>query len=266
MLLVSLSAHSATPELILLTKYKPDMDITGWLMSEKLDGVRAYWDGQQLYSRQGNRLAAPDWFTAKLPKFELDGELWMEHSRFEKILSIVSRDRAHSGWENISYHIFEVPNARGGLIERLQKLHNYVDETPLKHLQIIPQIRCENKKQMKQLLQVVEQKGGEGLVLRNPYSAYQTGRSPNALKVKSFDDMEGKVIGYRPGKGKFLNKTGALWVEIDGDKRFYIGSGLSEKERAEPPPIGSIITFKHQGFTRNGIPRFASFMRVRKQQ
>ncbi|MCK4708231.1 MAG: DNA ligase [Gammaproteobacteria bacterium] len=264
LLVFSITAHSSAPDLILLTPYKADMDIAGWLMSEKLDGVRAYWDGRDLYSRKGNRLAAPDWFTSKLPAFELDGELWIQRGRFEQTLSIISRDLPHSGWRNISYNIFEVPNAQGGLQKRLQKLQQYLDNKPVEHLRLIPQIVCQSKQHLDQHLKIIEQKGGEGLVLRNPQSLYETGRSPNALKVKSFDDMEGKVIGYKPGKGKYLGKTGSLWVEIDGGKRFYIGSGLTDNERTNPPPINSIITFTHQGFTVNGIPRFASFMRIRK--
>ena len=112
-------------------------------------------------------------------------------------------------------------------------------------------------------LRTVEFDGGEGLVLRNPVSAYEIGRSPNALKVKRFDDMEGRVIGYRAGRGKYTGMTGALWVEIESGKRFYIGSGLTDRDRARPPAIGSMITFRYQGFTSKGIPRFASFLRVR---
>ena len=264
LLAFSVTAKSAAPKLILLTPYKPDMDIAGWLMSEKLDGVRAYWDGHQLYSRQGNRLAAPDWFTSKLPAFELDGELWIKRGHFEKTLSIVSRDSPHAGWRDISYNIFEVPNASGGLKSRLRQLQQYIGDHSLSHLKLIQQVICKNKKHLQQQLKLIEQKGGEGLVLRNPYSQYETGRSLNALKVKSFNDMEGQVIGYRLGKGKYKGKTGALWIQIAGDKRFYIGSGLTDDERNNPPPLGSVITFKYQGFTAKGIPRFASFMRIRK--
>ena len=262
--ITSLIVQAASPDLILLTRYQVDMDINGWMMSEKLDGVRAYWDGKQLYSRKGNKLAAPDWFIRHLPPFELDGELWIKRGQFEQTLSMVSRDQPHSGWKRISYNIFEVPNAEGGLAQRLQKLHQYLNATAIKHLRIIPQTICENKQHLHSRLEAVELKGGEGLVLRNPESQYETGRSLNALKVKSFDDMEGIVIGYSPGKGKYVGKVGALKVEIDGNIQFYIGSGLSDQQRSNPPPIGSEITFKYQGFTGNGIPRFASFMRIRK--
>ena len=244
LLVISFTGHAASPDLILLSKYQADMDISGWLMSEKLDGVRAYWDGQNLYSRKGNRLAAPAWFTAKLPAFELDGELWIKQGQFEKTLSIVSRDIADAGWQDISFNIFEVPNAPGGLQQRLHKFQQYLDKNDVQHVRIILQIICRNKIHLANQLKMIEAKGGEGLVLRNPDSLYETGRSPNALKVKSFDDMEAKVIGYSPGKGKYQGKVGALWVEIDAKTRFYIGSGLTDKERATPPPIGSLVTFK----------------------
>ncbi|MFC1602722.1 DNA ligase [Pseudomonadota bacterium] len=264
-LLISSVAHAVPPQLLLLNSYQPEMDISGWYMSEKLDGVRAYWDGQQLLSRQGNRFAAPDWFTEKLPPFELDGELWIARGRFEQTLSIVSRDNPHPEWQQITYNIFEVPNVPGGLDVRLERLRKYLKRHPVSHLHIIPQTLCRNVDHLMARLTEIETAGGEGLVLRNPATPYETGRSPNALKVKSFDDMEGRVIGYRPGKGKYRGMTGALWVEIEGGKRFYIGTGLTDRERAEPPPLGSVITFKHQGFTKNGIPRFASFMRLREE-
>jgi DNA ligase len=264
LLFITLTARASVPDLLLLTKYHPGMDISGWYMSEKLDGVRAYWNGQQLLSRKGNLLAAPDWFTENLPPFELDGELWIARGLFEETLSITSRDQAHPGWQRITYNIFEVPNAHGGLGERLERLRIYLKNHSVEHLRIIPQTVVRDSGHLKTQLSEVDAAGGEGLVLRNPESAYETGRSPNALKVKRFDDMEGRVVGYRPGNGKYHGMTGALWVEIDGNKRFFIGSGLTDQERETPPVMGSVITFQHQGFTNNGIPRFASYLHVRE--
>lgn len=259
------AVYAVVPDLLLLTKYQPVMEINGWYMSEKLDGVRAYWNGQQLLSRQGNQFAAPAWFTDTLPPFELDGELWIARGRFEETLSIVSRDQPHSGWRRITYNIFEMPNTPGGLDSRLGRLREYLRQHPIEYLRIIPQTVCRDVNHVMQQLKAVEAAGAEGLVLRNPDSPYESGRSPNALKVKRFDDMEGRVIGYRPGKGKYRGMTGALWVEINGNKRFYIGSGLTDQVRAAPPAVGSMITFKHQGFTNTGLPRFASYLRVRSK-
>jgi len=146
---------------------------------------------------------------------------------------------------------------------RLSRLQAYLAKHSVPYIRIIPQIRCHDDKHLQSQLAQVEAAGGEGLVLRKAQIPFQTGRSANALKVKSFDDAEGTVVGYRPGKGKYVGKTGSLWIEIADGKRFYIGSGLSEQQRTSPPPTGSIITFKHHGYTANGIPRFASFLRVR---
>lgn len=256
--------HAATPELVLLESYRHGMQISGWLMSEKLDGVRAWWDGRQLYSRKGNRIHAPDWFTRNLPPFELDGELWIDRGRFEETLSIVKDTTPGPGWERISYNIFEAPNEPGGLLERLGRLRDYLKHRKNSHVHIIDQLFCVNEQHLMEYLAEVEARGGEGLVLRNPISPYITGRTSNALKVKSFDDMEGRVIGYKPGKGKYNGMTGALRVELDDGTRFWVGSGLSDQDRASPPPIGSLVTFKYHGLTAKGIPRFASFMRVRE--
>jgi len=259
----SWSAQAAVPELLLLSKYRSGTDITGWYMSEKLDGVRAYWDGKQLLSRQGNKFAAPDWFTEKLPPFELDGELWTARGSFEQTFSIVSRDKPHSEWHRLTYNIFELPNTSGDLKDRLRRLRKYLERHQVPHLKIIPQTVCRNVEHLVEELLQVDAVGGEGLVLRNPAMPYETGRSPNALKVKLYDDMEGRVIGYRAGKGKYSGLLGALWIELEGGKRFYIGSGLSDQDRTHPPLIGSVITFRYQVVTRNGIPRFASFLRAR---
>jgi len=261
---LSLSAPAvAGPDLLLLTKYRPGMDIAGWYMSEKLDGVRAYWNGRDLLSREGNRFAAPDWFTAGFPPFELDGELWIDRNLFSEVQSVTSRNRPHEGWRKVTYNIFEVPNAPGGLAERLQRLSQFLEDRPHTPIRIIPQVPCRDRAHLEQTLSEIDAMGGEGVVLRNPDTSYETGRSPNALKVKTFDDMEAVVIGYKPGKGKYTGLVGALEVRLDNGKIFYLGSGLSDTDRKQPPAIGDIVVFRHHGFTVNGIPRFASYWRVK---
>ena len=259
-----LAVSAGTPELVLLKKYRPGLEVTGWYMSEKLDGVRAYWNGRQLLSRQGNPFSAPEWFTKGFPPFELDGELWIARGKFEEVLAITSRDQPHQAWRLVSYNIFEVPHAPGGLNARLSRLEDYLSRHGVSHLRIIPQTQILGNNQIQARLMEVETSGGEGLVLRNPHTPYETGRTLNALKVKRFDDREGRVVGYRPGNGKYAGKVGSLWVEIEDGVRFYIGSGLKDREREAPPTLGSIITFTHQGYTAYGVPRFASFLRVRQ--
>lgn len=252
-----------TADLLLLKRYTPDTDVTGWLMSEKLDGVRAYWTGSELVSRQGNRFAAPDWFTEGLPPFELDGELWSKRGDFARIQSIVTRDEPHAGWRELGFHVFEVPNAPGGLMARLGRLRSWLQDHPLGHVQTIEQIPVRDPEHLKSRLEAVEGMGGEGLVVRRPDTPYTTGRSDQALKVVSFQTMEGTVVDYREGNGKYAGMTGALEVELPGGERLFLGSGLSDAERRDPPPIGALVTFKYRGLTKNGLPRFASFLRVR---
>lgn len=256
--------RAATPELLLLKTPSNAKDCPqGWLISEKLDGVRAYWDGQHLRSRNGHAFAAPDWFTAALPPFELDGELWTTQGEFQRIASIVTRESPHDGWRAIGYHIFEVPNAPGGLIQRLGRLRDWLTDKPVAHLHLIPQIPCQGPEHLKRLWDDAEANGGEGLVLRNPASPYAIGRSHDALKLKRFDDMEALVVGHKPGQGRLIGKLGALLVELPDGQRFHIGTGFSDQERAAPPAIGTTVTFKYQGFTERGLPRFPVYLHVR---
>ncbi|MGB1109559.1 MAG: DNA ligase [Gammaproteobacteria bacterium] len=260
---ISSATFAAGPDLLLLKTYRDDIDPTGWLMSEKLDGVRAVWDGEMLISRGGHAFAAPGWFTVALPPFAIDGELWTRQGDFERISSITRRQTPHEGWRAITYNIFEVPQVAGGLLQRLAKLEDWLAENPVAHLKVIPQRACQGRDDLKAALSEVEAAGGEGLVLRRPDAPYRTGRDEASLKVKRFDDAEAVVVGYRPGKGRLLGKVGALQVELPDGRRFYVGSGLSDAERDNPPAIGERITFKYQGLTGKGLPRFPSFLRVR---
>ena len=245
------------PNLLLLKNYK-DQNITNWVMSEKLDGIRAYWNGKELISRGGKIIYAPEYFTKGFPPFELDGELWSKRGKFDYISSIVRDKRASNGWSKITYNIFEVPNAKGGLLKRLKKVEPYKN----KILKIISQNNIRSKHDMLAFLSIVEKRGGEGLVLRDPKSLYINKRTSKALKVKSFLDTECKVIAYIKGKGKYENILGSLKCELSNGKVFKIGTGFSDKERKNPPSLGSKVTFKYKEFTKNGMPRFPVFLRV----
>jgi DNA ligase-1 len=94
-------------------------------------------------------------------------------------------------------------------------------------------------------------------MLAKPY------RSDDLLKLKRFDDAEAIVIAHIEGKGKFSNMLGALVVTTPEAREFKIGSGFSDLQRRDSPAIGSTITYKYQGFTASGLPRFASFRRER---
>ncbi len=237
-----------------------DDNISGWVMSEKLDGIRAYWDGKILRTKNNHIIHAPKYFTKNFPPFALDGELWSKRKDFERIQSIVLDDVPSDDWKLLTYNVFEVPKAKGDFLQRLSLVKAYHD----RYLRTIQQIPCHDKKHLQQFLQEVEAKGGEGVIVKNPYLDYFTGRSRQILKVKSYKDMEGEVIGYHDGKGKYHNKMGSLIVKLKSGVLFSLGGGFTDEQRVSPPKVGSIVTFKYYGLTKFGKPKFASFMRVRR--
>lgn len=229
-------------------------------MSEKLDGIRAYWDGIHLISRGGKIIHSPKWFTKNYPPFEIDGELWTKRGDFENISSIV-RDKIPSDeWKEIKHYIFEVPNAKGGLSDRLSKVEPYIG----KYIKRINQIPINNKNHLEAFLKEIEKKGGEGLVIRDPKVSYINKRTSKALKVKTFQDAECEVLGYTKGKGKYQDVIGAIKCQLNNGVQFKIGTGLSDKARANPPKIGEMVTFQYQKLTKYGKPRFPVYLRVRE--
>ncbi|MBW6520614.1 MAG: DNA ligase [Desulfoarculaceae bacterium] len=258
-----LPLNSHALDIMLPQVYTDDVDISGWLVSEKLDGVRGYWDGKRLLSKNGNPLQAPETFYHNFPPFALEGELWGGRGSFEKTVAIVKRQQAHDGWLELKFAIFDVPREAGGFVQRLQKAKDWFDKHPSSFAFVIPQKTVQEKRQLQAELQQVEKLGGEGLIVRKPDTLYSRGRSHEILKVKSFLDMEAAVIAHIGGKGRNLGRLGSLLVEIPGKIRFKIGTGFSDDERGNPPPVGSIITFKYYGFLKSGRPKFPSFLRIR---
>ena len=264
-------------ELLRLSEFK-DQNVSGWLASEKLDGVRAYWDGENLLSRQGKRLNAPQSFTKNFPKFALDGELYAKELKFEEIqASVMDKLPDEKAWSRLKFHIFDVPEASGGLLTRLEILAKFLKNEPNQNLIIIKQIKMRDNAQFLKFAEEIIAKGGEGAVVREPNAPYERKRSKNALKFKKFKDAECEVIAVNKGSGKYANLAGSLTCKAlgsKGDKEkagepkegtiFKIGSGLSDKNRQDPPKIGSIITYKFQNLTTNGKPRFPIFLRVRE--
>ena len=254
------------PALLLAEKYRPDIDLAAYWVSEKLDGVRAFWDGEQLVSRGGNAFAAPSWFTAGFPAVALDGELWVGRGQFEKTASIVSRHVPHDGWRQVRYMVFDLPETPGTFDDRLQTLQATVAASPSAFLAVIPQYKITDPKALLEKLDSVVASGGEGLMLHRGDSRYHGGRSADLLKLKRFDDAEGIVIAHNPGRGRLAGLMGSVTVRTEQGVSVRIGSGFSDAERASPPPIGAVITFKHQGFTASGKPRFPVFWRLRSDE
>ncbi|MBS1955505.1 MAG: DNA ligase [Cyanobacteria bacterium SZAS-4] len=258
------SAGSSTaPPILLAHSWTTDVDLTGWWMSEKLDGVRAYWDGTQFISRQGNVYHAPDWFIEDLPKEHLDGELWLSRKGFQRAVSIVRRQDKSDQWKEITYLVFDAPAVDDVFEARMAYIAQLLDETQPKYARPHTHERCKGTAHLREELARVEELGGEGLMMRKPSSKYEVGRSFSLLKVKSMHDAEAKVIEHLPGTGRHKGRLGALSVELANGTKFSVGTGFSDAERDNPPPVGSVITFRYQELSDGGVPRFPAFVRVR---
>jgi DNA ligase-1 len=252
------------PPLLLAERWDRLTDLSGWWMSEKLDGVRAYWDGSQFLSRLGNLIHAPDWFAAGLPGEPLDGELWIGRKAFQRTTSIVRRQDKSEHWRQVRYVIFDAPAHPGDFEGRLAFFHDFVAQERPPFALAHPHEVCRGSDHLAEELARVEALGGEGLMLRRPRSKYEVGRSWTLLKVKSFLDAEARVLGHKAGAGRHKGRLGALTVELADGTRFDVGTGFSDAEREEPPPVGSVITFRYQELSEGGVPRFPSFVGVRE--
>jgi DNA ligase-1 len=251
------------PPLLLAHVWDNETDLAGWWMSEKLDGVRAYWDGRRFVSRLGNQYHAPGWFTAGLPAFPLDGELWLDRKAFQRTVSIVRRQDQSDEWREIKYLVFDAPGHGGAFEARVRHYHDFIAAKQPGYVRAHPHEPCRGVDHLREELRRVEALGGEGLMLRRPGSSYEVGRSHSLLKVKSFFDAEARVTGHQPGTGRHRGRLGALLVELQDGTKFAVGSGLSDAERDAPPPVGSIITFRYQELSDGGVPRFPTYVGVR---
>ncbi|WP_262965919.1 DNA ligase [Methylobacter psychrophilus] len=250
------------PEIMLANTYRQNEDVTQFWVSEKLDGVRARWDGKQLISRGGSIFMVPAWFIQGFPDQLLDGELWMGRGHYQDVVSVVRKQSPDDGWKAVKFMVFDLPAHGGTFTERVEAMRQLAT-TP--HLQMIEQFRVASNKALMDKLDTLVKQGGEGLVLHRQNALYHSGRSDDLLKLKPFEDAEAIVIGYKPGKGKNTGLMGAIKVRIDNGKEFYIGSGFTQQQRKNPPALGSLVTYRYQGFTRSGIPRFAVFIRQRNE-
>jgi DNA ligase-1 len=248
------------PPLLLAERWESDIDLAGWWMSEKLDGVRAFWDGKQFLSRQGNLYHAPDWFVAGLPDVPLDGELWIGRKKFQRTTSIVRRQDKSEHWKEVTFVVFDAPAMLDVFEERVAFFTDHLRRHAPPHARPLEHELCRDLDHLRRELARVEALGGEGLMLRQPRSKYEVGRSATLLKVKSFHDAEARVIGHLEGRGKHKGRLGALEVELPDGTRFSVGTGFSDAERQAPPPVGSVITFRYQELSEGGVPRFPSYV------
>ena len=251
------------PGVQLAQPYAGHIDPAGYLVSEKFDGVRALWDGKTLRFRSGRLVPAPAWFRARLPALALDGELWLGRGRFDEASGIVRKEVAvDSEWQQLRYMIFELPGAPGTFAERARRISELVRAAAWPQLAAVEQTPAGDRDALQRRLAATVAQGGEGLMLHLASASVSTGRSDDLLKFKPSLDTEAEVVGHRPGKGKYAGQLGALEVQTPEGRRFLLGSGLSDALRRDPPPLGSVVTYRYRDLTRTGLPRFASFLRV----
>lgn len=258
---------------VMLAKKWPDGDNpTGWLMSEKLDGMRAYWSGENFFTRNGNQVHTPKWFIDDLPSSPLDGELWLGRGQFQKCMSILRKSEPTQDWQYVKFLVFDAPKhertdgSPAPFEERLEYIKDVVGPGKTKYARQVGHRACTGQQDLEDNLRKVEAAGGEGLMLRKPKSLYEWKRSSTLLKVKTFSDEEAVVISIEQGKpgSKNAHVMGALVCKSPDGRQFNVGSGFTDAQRRKPPAVGSIITYRYQELSNSLNPRFPTFVDVRE--
>lgn len=254
------------PELQHAAASSPQLSVSQYLASEKLDGVRGRWTGRRMLTRSGREIALPQWFTQGFPSSALDGELWIARGQFDAVSALV---RHHSPdqerWRAVKFMVFDLPHSALPFERRYQLLlQQYANLSP--YLKIVEQRSYDSMALLDEQLSTLVKQGAEGMMLHRKTAYYSVGRTMDLVKLKPYEDAEAIVIAHLPGKGKYLGMLGALQVKTDDGRIFKLGSGLSDEQRLHPPEIGSTVTYKYYGLTKTGLPRFATFLRVRLTQ
>ncbi len=258
-------AWATPPALMLANVYRPTVDLDAYWVSEKYDGVRGHWNGQQLLTRGGEPIYAPAWFTQGWPNVPLDGELWAGRGQFARAVSTVRQQVPNeAAWRALRFMVFDLPAHGGTFTERLAALQQLVAGLDQPWVVPVRQWRVDGHAALNAQLKQVVKGGGEGLMLHRADSLYRGQRTDDLLKVKTHDDAEAVVLAHLPGQGKHTGRLGALWVETPQGIRFKLGTGLSDEQRQNPPPVGALVTYRYRGLNDSGVPRFASFLRTRQ--
>jgi len=239
----------------------------GFWVSEKFDGVRAFWDGQVLRFRSGRLIAAPAWFLSALPRVALDGELWMGRGTFDRLSGLVRQTQTDDeAWRAVKYLVFDVPGHAAPFGQRVALVQSTLAQVHQPWLLPVVQREVKDARALQALLLDTVRQGGEGLMLHRSNALWQAGRTDALFKFKPELDEEGLVVGHQAGKERLKGQTGALLLQMPSGQRFALGTGLSDALRRDPPPVGTWVTYRYRDRTPSGLPRFASFLRVREAE
>jgi DNA ligase-1 len=267
--LSGMTGDQPSPPVMLANAYHAaaDIELADYWGSEKFDGVHAYWDGSRLLTRAGNAIRAPAWFTAHWPRVALDGELWAGRGRFEHASATVRRESPDdAAWRQMCFMVFDLPARAGSFVQRLAELDSLRHEISSPWMQVVTHFQVRDHETLQARLRGLVAQGGEGLMLRRGGAPYRSDRSDDLLKHKLHEDDEARVIAHLPGNGKYQGMMGAVLVQRADGVRFRIGTGFTDEQRADPPPLGSWVTYAYNGLTSSGIPRFARFIRIRAER
>ncbi|TKS53127.1 DNA ligase [Luteimonas yindakuii] len=264
----ALAVPAGAPPPMLAGTYAQDVDDIGaYWVSEKLDGVRARWDGAALWTRGGMRVRPPAWFIENWPSQVMDGELWIGRGRFDAVSALVrgSDGGDDTTWREVRFLVFDLPDEDAGFEARIARMRRLLDAAGIAWLRPVRQRRFADRMALDAHFRTVVAAGGEGLMLHHRDSRYRSGRSELLLKYKPHDDAEARVVAHLPGQGRHAGRLGALLVELPDGRYLRLGSGFTDAQRDAPPPPGSWVTYRYSGLTARGLPRFARFLRVRDE-
>jgi DNA ligase-1 len=217
--------------------------------------------------RSGRPIFAPAWFVSALPQVPLDGELWMGRRAFDTLSGVVRQVQPDDeAWRAVKYLVFDAPGHAAPFDERVRFVHSTVQAGQVPWLHAVAHEAMKDVRALHARLRDTVSQGGEGLMLHRADALWRSGRSEALFKFKPAPDEEGLVVGHQPGKGRLVGMTGALLVQMASGQRFALGSGLSDALRRDPPPVGTWVTYRYRDRTPSGLPRFASFLRVREAE
>jgi DNA ligase-1 len=247
-----------------------DTDITGWWISEKLDGVRALWTGSHFLSRGtragGQIYNVPEWFRRSMPAgVVLDGELWLGRDLFDDCSGLCRAGNPDDPrWKQMTYVVFDAPMQPGVFEERLQYIQRLCARDGLAHIVAHKQSKLESMEQVPALLALVEGLEGEGLIARKPGSLYERGRrTPAMRKIITKVREDGVVVGYKEGEGKASGMMGTLLVKLADGVIAEVGTGFTDVQRKNPPPVGALVTIEYREKSKKtGKPRFPAYIGI----